>query len=65
MSDWAHEMSGWAHRAMCRWCCVGTAPMVYCGGMLRIQGRFVSGTVSREALRIQGHFMRGTVSCIL
>ena len=32
---------------------------------LCIQGRFVSGTVSREALRRKGRFIRGTVSCIL
>ena len=28
MSDWAHGVSGWARRAMCRWCCVGIAPVV-------------------------------------
>ena len=36
--------------------------MISCGGTLRIQGRFVNGTVSREALRIQGYFVNGTVS---
>ena len=33
-----------------------------CGGTLRAHGRFVSGTVSREALRIRGRFVSGTVS---
>ena len=28
MSDWAHGMSGWARRAMCRWCRVCIAPVV-------------------------------------
>ena len=41
------------------------APVVTCGGMLRTQGRFVSGIVLRETLRRKGRFMRGTVLCIL
>ena len=37
------------------------APVVLCGGTLRVQGRFVSGTVLREALRRKGRFVSGTV----
>ena len=39
--------------------------MVLWEGTPRVQGRFVSGTVLREALHRKGRFMSGTVSRIL
>ena len=56
MSVWAHGMSDWARRAMCRWCCVGIAPVVlvwrdasYSGALCK-WNRFEGGASYSRAL---------------
>ena len=56
MSDWAHGMSGWARRAMCRWCRVCIAPVVLVwrdasySGALCERNRFEGGASYSRAL---------------
>ena len=54
MSDWAHGMSGWAHRAMGRWCWYSSCGLVWrdasYSGALCKWNRFEGGASYPRAL---------------